>query len=278
MTNIHACLVHEKPECVADLVANLRFLDPESLVLLYDGSPGRQVLQARAGSGVDGVIVHPDPRPMRWGRLHDFAFDALRLAMTVPEVTTLTVVDSDQLASRPGLLHLHRPRAAGDRVDGDHGERGTADRRLFHRPFQCLHGMVRSIETNKDSQAFPAPFRYSLGAVVGIPAPAIPPPRPQNGGLRPLPTPPGRGSSRTGRPGSAPGSMMIFAPDGRWRSARTAPRGTARTRDHVGMNVSRGDGTVIACEVAGEQGAAPVLMCHGLADSRLSVHFLTGWA
>jgi len=36
--------------------------------------------------------------------------------------------------------------------------------------------------------------------------------------------------------------------------------------------VSRGDGSVIAVEVAGEQGAAPVLFCHGLADSRLSVH------
>jgi hypothetical protein len=102
MTNIHACLVHEEPECVSDLVANLRFLDPESLILLYDGSPGRRLLESRVGASVDGVIVHPDPRPMRWGRLHDFAFDALRLAMTLAEFTTLTIVDSDQLASRPG--------------------------------------------------------------------------------------------------------------------------------------------------------------------------------
>ena len=36
------------------------------------------------------------------------------------------------------------------------------------------------------------------------------------------------------------------------------------------MQVSRGDGSVIAVEVAGEQGATPVLFCHGLADSRLS--------
>ncbi len=36
------------------------------------------------------------------------------------------------------------------------------------------------------------------------------------------------------------------------------------------MELSRGDGSVIAVEVAGEQGAAPVLLCHGLADSRLS--------
>ena len=34
--------------------------------------------------------------------------------------------------------------------------------------------------------------------------------------------------------------------------------------------MSRGDGSVIAVEVAGEQGGRPVLFCHGLADSRLS--------
>jgi len=36
------------------------------------------------------------------------------------------------------------------------------------------------------------------------------------------------------------------------------------------MEVSRGDGSVIAVEVAGEPGGRPVLLCHGLADSRLS--------
>jgi hypothetical protein len=36
------------------------------------------------------------------------------------------------------------------------------------------------------------------------------------------------------------------------------------------MELSRSDGSVIAVEVAGERGAVPVLLCHGLADSRLS--------
>jgi pimeloyl-ACP methyl ester carboxylesterase len=36
------------------------------------------------------------------------------------------------------------------------------------------------------------------------------------------------------------------------------------------MRVSRGGGSVIAVEVAGEPRAAPVLFCYGLADSRLS--------
>jgi len=36
------------------------------------------------------------------------------------------------------------------------------------------------------------------------------------------------------------------------------------------MQVTRGDGSVIAVEVAGQPDAVPVLLCHGLADSRLS--------
>jgi pimeloyl-ACP methyl ester carboxylesterase len=41
------------------------------------------------------------------------------------------------------------------------------------------------------------------------------------------------------------------------------------------VEVRRGDGSVIAVEVAGEQGAAPVLLCHGLADSRLAARLFT---
>ena len=41
------------------------------------------------------------------------------------------------------------------------------------------------------------------------------------------------------------------------------------------MWVSRGDGSVIAVEDVGEPGAAPVLLCHGLADSRLSARSFT---
>jgi pimeloyl-ACP methyl ester carboxylesterase len=41
------------------------------------------------------------------------------------------------------------------------------------------------------------------------------------------------------------------------------------------MEVRRADGSVIACVVVGEPGAAPVLLCHGLADSRLSARLFT---
>jgi pimeloyl-ACP methyl ester carboxylesterase len=39
------------------------------------------------------------------------------------------------------------------------------------------------------------------------------------------------------------------------------------------MELRRGDGSVIAVEVVGEPDAMPVLLCHGLADSRLSAHW-----
>src|SRR5262249_60561891 len=39
------------------------------------------------------------------------------------------------------------------------------------------------------------------------------------------------------------------------------------------MELRRDDGSVIALEVVGEPDATPVLFCHGLADSRLSVHW-----
>jgi len=41
------------------------------------------------------------------------------------------------------------------------------------------------------------------------------------------------------------------------------------------MEVRRGDGSVIAVEVAGQPGGTPVLFCHGLADSRLSARQFT---
>ena len=44
------------------------------------------------------------------------------------------------------------------------------------------------------------------------------------------------------------------------------------------MRVRRADGSVIACAAAGAPAAAPLLVCHGLADSRLSVSGLAGLA
>jgi hypothetical protein len=126
MTNIHACLVHEEPECVADLVANLRHFDPESVVLLYDGSEGQRLTRSGAIVEQRGVRMHPAPRPMVWGRLHGFAFDCLRFAVDTMDFSSMTIVDSDQLLVRAGYAnaladHLRRHRDIGCLVSSDGG-------------------------------------------------------------------------------------------------------------------------------------------------------------
>ena len=105
--NIYACLVHERPDCVIDLVRNLRCLDPASAILLYDGGAGREILGHDYPFERLGVVRHPSPRPLTWGRLHDFALDCMRYGLDHLGFDALTVVDSDQLATRPGYAaHL----------------------------------------------------------------------------------------------------------------------------------------------------------------------------
>lgn len=100
--NVFACLVHESRECVVDLVRSLRYHDPDSLILLYNGGQSQELLNHGFPFGRYGATLHPSPRPMRWGWLHDFALDSMRYALEHFEFDTLTVVDSDQLAVRPG--------------------------------------------------------------------------------------------------------------------------------------------------------------------------------
>jgi hypothetical protein len=99
--NVFACLVHEEPACVRDLVANLRHLDPESGLLLYNGGRDAMLLD-----GVDRAdrhtVVHPQPRTMVWGDLLDFALDCMQCAAKEFDYETITMVDSDQLLITKG--------------------------------------------------------------------------------------------------------------------------------------------------------------------------------
>jgi hypothetical protein len=105
--NVFACLVHESPECVIDLVRNLQCHDPTSTVLLYDGGNDPALLTKRFPFEKHGAIVCPAPEPMRWGYLHRFALDCMRFALGHLQFDTLTIVDSDQLATRAGYsAHL----------------------------------------------------------------------------------------------------------------------------------------------------------------------------
>jgi Methyltransferase domain/Glycosyl transferase family 2 len=98
--NIFACLVHESPECIIDMVRNLHFLDPSSVILLYNGGRTPDLLNSGFPFERYGAIVHPSPKPMEWGRLHDFALDCMQFALNELPFDTLTIVDSDQLATR----------------------------------------------------------------------------------------------------------------------------------------------------------------------------------
>jgi hypothetical protein len=132
LRNIFACLVHERRDCVVDLVRNLHFLDPSSLILLYNGGRDDGLLQDFPFERYNAV-VHPAPRPMKWGWLHDFALDCFRFAQAHHPFDTMTIVDSDQLGLRPGyseylgqfLSHhpgagllgtIHTPASAGARA------------------------------------------------------------------------------------------------------------------------------------------------------------------
>lgn len=99
--NVFACLVHEKQECVIDLVRNLRHLDPESEILLYNGGNNPTLLNHGFPFERFGATIHPTPRPQAWGLLHHFAFDSMRFAVEHFDFDTLTIVDSDQLSIRP---------------------------------------------------------------------------------------------------------------------------------------------------------------------------------
>ncbi len=115
--NIFACLVHEKQECVVDLVRNLNALDPDSLILLYNGSTSAELLDQGFPWERYGAVLHPAPHPARWGHLHPFALECMEWALENHPFDTLTIVDSDQLAMRPGYsqaLATHLENVAGN--------------------------------------------------------------------------------------------------------------------------------------------------------------------
>src|SRR5207249_3483488 len=74
MRHVFACLVHERAECVVDLIRNLQFFEPRSSVLLYDGSAGSLSEHSSTFEAL-GATVCQAPRRQTWGRLHESVFD-----------------------------------------------------------------------------------------------------------------------------------------------------------------------------------------------------------
>ena len=100
--NVFACLVHEQPDCVLDLVRNLSSLDPDSRIILYNGGRDPSLLRRRFDIDGHEPLVHPSPKPLRWGYLHEFAIETMRFALAEAPFDTLTIVDSDQLLLKRG--------------------------------------------------------------------------------------------------------------------------------------------------------------------------------
>lgn len=134
LRNVYACLVHERTECITDLVKNLRYTDPESPIILYNGGRDQNLLNNDMGLWHDlGASVHPAPQPMKWGYLHGFALDSMAFALDRFAFDTLTIVDSDQLALRPGYCAFlsqtlrNQPNAGIlSTVRGPHGRRSKS--------------------------------------------------------------------------------------------------------------------------------------------------------
>ncbi len=105
--NVFACMVHESQECVVDLVRNLRALDGTSPIILFNGGEDPSLTAGGFPFERYGVVVHPRPRLLAWGWLHEAAIDCMDFALERFPFDTLTIVDSDQLAVRAGYsAHL----------------------------------------------------------------------------------------------------------------------------------------------------------------------------
>jgi hypothetical protein len=122
--NLYACLVHESASCVLDLVRNLRYHDRTSDILLYNGGRSSNVFSSCSCLACYGATIVPNPKSLRWGRLHDFAVDCMRFALKSGSFSTLTIVDSDQLLIRscyPDFVQSHLASVPGVGMLGKFG-------------------------------------------------------------------------------------------------------------------------------------------------------------
>ncbi len=100
INNVYACLVHEQPECIADLVGNLHYNDPSSKILLYNGSNNPELIPRSLNLERHNAIVYPSPSQIAHGFLHTFALQCMQFSLEHLNAGILTIVDSDQLLIR----------------------------------------------------------------------------------------------------------------------------------------------------------------------------------
>ncbi len=108
LKNVFACLVHENEDCILDLVRNLHFHDPDSIILLFNGGTNRKLFSNEVQLKQFGAVIYPAPFPVRYGYLHQFALSCMQFAVDNFKFDTLTIVDSDQLFIRSGYSEYLR--------------------------------------------------------------------------------------------------------------------------------------------------------------------------
>ena len=106
LKNIYVCLVHENEQCIADLIRNLRYHDPASPAILYNGSGNTRLISGDFPFEQYGTVIHPAPRLAKHGYLFEHALECMRFALENFSFDILTIVDSDQLALRSGYPDL----------------------------------------------------------------------------------------------------------------------------------------------------------------------------
>lgn len=102
--NVLACLVFEEDSVVWDMVANLRYLDPSSVVLIYNNSGNSNFLKENPYRRDPQVIICPvlPEKKLIYGVFHLFMIDCMRWSLKNLDFDTITNVDSDQLLLRSG--------------------------------------------------------------------------------------------------------------------------------------------------------------------------------
>lgn len=102
LKNVYACLIHEQPDCIIDLIKNLHYNDPCSTILLYNGGTNHHLIPAGFPLEKYNALVHPSPQPVKHGYLHSFALKSMEFALNNLSADILTIVDSDQLSIQQG--------------------------------------------------------------------------------------------------------------------------------------------------------------------------------
>ena len=99
--NVYACLVHESPDCVIDMVRNLHYNDPSSIILLFNGGADFDLKSTLFPFEQFGAVICPVSYDVKHGYLHTFALECMKFALENFSFDVLTIVDSDQLSVQP---------------------------------------------------------------------------------------------------------------------------------------------------------------------------------